>query len=96
MSSSTTRRSATSGCARTRKGPCRTQLTSLPDIDWAAFGRSLGCDGETVRDPADLAQAFARALASKRPTVIDVKADKRCTTPVADWSAASAAWSYHE
>jgi hypothetical protein len=25
-----------------------------------------------------------------------VKADKRFTTPVADWSAASAAWSYHE
>lgn len=78
------------------EGPVPDALTSLPDIDWAAFGRSLGCDGETVRDPADLAQAFARALASKRPTVIDVKADKRCTTPVADWSVASAAWSYHE
>jgi len=78
------------------EGPVPAELTSLPDIDWAAFGKSLGCDGETVRDPADLAHAYARALASKRPTVIDVKADKRCATPVADWSAASAAWSYHE
>ena len=78
------------------EGPVPAELTSLPDVDWAAFGRSLGCDGETVRDPAGLAPAFARALASKRPTVIDVKADKRFTTPVADWSAASAAWSYHE
>jgi acetolactate synthase-1/2/3 large subunit len=78
------------------EGPVPAELTSLPDVDWAAFGRSLGCDGETVRDPAGLAPAFARALASKRPTVIDVKADKQFTTPVADWSAANAAWSYHE
>ena len=78
------------------EGPLPAELTSLPDVDWAAFGKSLGCLGETVRDPADLAPAFARALAAGQPSVIDVKADKRCTTPVGDWVAASAAWSYHE
>ena len=71
-------------------------LTSLPDLDWAGFARSVGALGETVRDPAELAGAFARALVATQPTVIDVKADKRCATPVADWVAASAAWSYHE
>ncbi len=78
------------------QGPVPDELTTLPDVDWAGFARSLGCDGETVRDPAGLAPAYARALASGRPTVIDVKADKRYGTPVADWAAASAAWSYHE
>jgi acetolactate synthase-1/2/3 large subunit len=78
------------------EGPVPDELSSLPDIDWAAFGVSLGCHGETVRDPAELAGAFTRALENAGPTVIDVKADKHCKTPVADFSAACAAWSYHE
>ncbi len=78
------------------EGPVPDELTTLPDIDWAAFGLSLGCKGTTVRDPADLAAAFADALGNAGPTVIDVKADKNCKTPVADFSAAIAAWSYHE
>jgi acetolactate synthase-1/2/3 large subunit len=78
------------------EGPVPTELTSLPDIDWAAFGVSLGCQGETVRHPDDLVRTFAKALTNAGPTVIDVKADKKCTTPVADFSAALAAWSYHE
>jgi acetolactate synthase-1/2/3 large subunit len=77
-------------------GPLPDELTSLPDVDWAAFGSSLGCRGETVRDPADLRAAFQRALGCDMPTVIDVKADKHFHTPVSDWSAACAAWSYHE
>lgn len=78
------------------EGPVPDALTCLPDLDWAGFARSVGAAGETVREPAALAGAFARALAVPRPTVIDVKADKRCATPVGDWVAASAAWSYHE
>ena len=78
------------------EGPVPDELTTLPDIDWAAFGLSLGCKGTTVRDPADLAAAFADALGTAGPTVIDVKADKNCKTPVADFSAAIAAWSCHE
>jgi acetolactate synthase-1/2/3 large subunit len=79
-----------------KMGPIPDELSSLPDVDWAAFGASLGARGETVRDPGDLQVAYTRALAHPGPTVIDVKADKHFSTPVADWSAASAAWSYHE
>ena len=79
-----------------KEGPLPAELTSLPDVDWAGFARSLGCQGETVTDPAELSAVFARAVASSMPTVIDVKADRSCTTPVADFAAACAAWSYHE
>ena len=78
------------------EGPVPDELTTLPDIDWAAFGVSLGCRGETVHHPEELVGAFTRALAQTGPTVIDVKADKHCKTPVSDFSAACAAWSYHE
>ncbi len=74
--------------------PC--QLTSLPDVDWSAFSRSLGGEGITVTKPEDLQKAFLRALANNKPTVIDVKADKHFLTPVEDWSVATANWSYHE
>ncbi|CAN5711096.1 acetolactate synthase large subunit [soil metagenome] len=77
-------------------GPLPAEWTSLPDVDWAAFAKSLGCQGETVREPAELTAAFTRALESDGPTVIDVKTDKQFTTPVSDWAAACAAWSYHE
>lgn len=71
-------------------------LTSLPDLDWALFAIALGGNGITVQNPEGLASAFSRALENKGPTVIDVKADKRCNTPVKDWASACAAWSYHE
>ncbi|MEI7704129.1 MAG: thiamine pyrophosphate-dependent enzyme, partial [Deltaproteobacteria bacterium] len=78
------------------EGPVPDALTRLPDLDWAGFGRSLGCAGETVRRPEELQPAFARALAARGPTVIDVKVEVASPTPVADWSAAVASWSYHE
>ncbi len=77
-------------------GPGPAELTSLPDVDWAGFAKSLGCHGETVREPGELTAAFTRALESDGPTVIDVKTDKRFTTPVSDWAEACAKWSYHE
>jgi acetolactate synthase-1/2/3 large subunit len=77
-------------------GPLPEELTSIPDHDWAGFGRALGADGVTVRDPAELEGAFAKALASGKATVIDVKADKNCPTPVYDFQAGTKAWSYHE
>lgn len=77
-------------------GPLPAELTSLPDIDWSGFSKSLGGNGITVVDPNALDVAFSSALQNKGPTVIDVKADKRFTTPVEDWKKACAAWSYHE
>ncbi len=38
--------------------------------DFAALGRSLGCHGQTVTDPADLAASVVAALAADRPTLI--------------------------
>ena len=78
------------------QGPVPDALTSLPDLDWASFARGLGCQGITVTDPGKLAEAFAEGMSADGPTVIDVKADKAYPTPVHDWSAACAAWSYHE
>lgn len=77
-------------------GPIPDELTSLPDIDWAGFSKSVGGNGITVRDPEELKQAFNKAFSNEGPTVIDVKADKRFSTPVKEWAEASAAWSYHE
>lgn len=77
-------------------GPVPDELTRLPDLDWAGFARGLGCFGITVSSPDQLAGAFMTGLKNQGPTVIDVKADKQCMTPVKDWSDACAAWSYHE
>lgn len=77
-------------------GPIPDELTSLPNIDWAAFSRSLGGNGITVTNPADLVSAYNTALNHQGPTVIDVKADKHFSTPVKEWAEACANWSYHE
>ena len=76
-------------------GELPAHLTEAPDQDWAALGRALGCDGETVRTPAEIRPALERALASNRPCVIDVKTDKTATTPVEPYSEATASWSFH-
>ena len=76
-------------------GPVPAHLTEAPDQDWAGFARSLGCDGETVRTPDELAPALERALASNRACVIDVKTDRAASTPVEPYSEATTAWSYH-
>ena len=77
-------------------GPIPDELTSLPDIDWAGFSKSLGGNGMTVTQPDDLESAFNEALSNSGPTVIDVKADKRFSTPVKEWAQECASWSYHE
>ena len=77
-------------------GALPAELTSIPDHDWAGFGRSLGAQAFTVRDPAELDDTFRKALAANTTVVIDVKADKDCVTPVYDFNAGTRAWSYHE
>lgn len=78
------------------EGPVPAELTTLPDLNWADFSRSLGGEGITVVQPSELKGAFSKALQNKGPTVIDIKADKKFQTPVKDWAEASAAWSYQE
>jgi acetolactate synthase-1/2/3 large subunit len=77
-------------------GALPAELTSIRDHDWAGFARSLGAQGFTVRDPAELESTFERALAAGTTALIDVKADKDCPTPVYDFNAGTRAWSYHE
>jgi acetolactate synthase-1/2/3 large subunit len=77
-------------------GALPSELTSIPDHDWAGFARALGAQGFTVTDPAQLAETFEKALAAKGAVLIDVKTDKDCPTPVYDFNAGARAWSYHE
>ncbi|CAN5662762.1 thiamine pyrophosphate-requiring protein [soil metagenome] len=48
---------------------------SLPDVDYAGFARGLGLRGETIVDATKLGDAWERALAADRPTVLDVPCD---------------------
>jgi pyruvate dehydrogenase (quinone) len=48
---------------------------TLPDVDYAAFARSIGLNGENLSDAGQLGDAWDRALASDRPTVLDVLCD---------------------
>jgi pyruvate dehydrogenase (quinone) len=48
---------------------------ALPDVDYAAFARSIGLVGENLDDPDALGGAWDRALASDRPTVLDIRCD---------------------
>ncbi|MFZ0835811.1 MAG: thiamine pyrophosphate-dependent enzyme, partial [Xanthobacteraceae bacterium] len=77
-------------------GPVPAELTSVPDHDWAGFGRSLGAQGFTVREPEELEATYRRALATNATVVIDVKTNKNSPTPVYDFKAGARAWSYHE
>jgi pyruvate dehydrogenase (quinone) len=47
----------------------------LPDVDYAAFARSLGLGGVTVTDPGELGTAWDDALHADRPVVLDVHCD---------------------
>jgi pyruvate dehydrogenase (quinone) len=55
--------------------PKFTASQSLPDVDYAAFARSLGLLGENLDDPDSLGGAWDRALSADRPTVLDVRCD---------------------
>jgi pyruvate dehydrogenase (quinone) len=48
---------------------------TLPDVDYAAFARSLGLGGINVDTPDGVAPAWERALAGDRPVVLDVRCD---------------------
>jgi pyruvate dehydrogenase (quinone) len=48
---------------------------TIPDVDYAAFARSIGLVGENLSDADQLGGAWDRALASDRPTVLDVRCD---------------------
>ena len=47
--------------------------TSLAGTDYAAIARGFGCLGETVEHADDVAGALQRALAARRPAVLDCR-----------------------
>jgi benzoylformate decarboxylase len=47
----------------------------LPGLDIVGAAKSLGCEGEMVRHPEELSDAFKRALDTGRPYVLDVLVD---------------------
>lgn len=51
--------------------------------DHAAIARAMGADAVTVTDVADLAGALAAAIASNRPTLVDVHVDDSVGLPAA-------------
>ncbi len=48
---------------------------TLPDIDYAAFARSLGLQAFNIAEPDALGPAWDDALNADRPTVLDVRCD---------------------
>jgi 3D-(3,5/4)-trihydroxycyclohexane-1,2-dione acylhydrolase (decyclizing) len=58
---------------------CETRHPALR-VDFAVHARSMGADAETVSDIAGFKQAFARARASARTYVIEVKVDPHIWT----------------
>lgn len=55
--------------------PKFTESQALPDVDYAAFARSLGLAGVNVQRAEDLGPAWETALAADRPTLLDVRCD---------------------
>lgn len=51
------------------------QSQDLPDVDYAAFARSLGLHGTNIDGPDALGGAWDQALGADRPTVLDVRCD---------------------
>ncbi len=66
-----------------REYPGRVSATNLSNPDFAALGRAYGGHGETVRDTAEFAPAFERALASGRPAILHCFLDPQAITPTA-------------
>lgn len=60
--------------------PGRKSATDLTNPDFAALARSYGAAGVTVAKTADFLPAFKAAIASKKPTLIEVKMDPQQIT----------------
>jgi pyruvate dehydrogenase (quinone) len=55
--------------------PKFTASQTLPDVDYAAFARSLGLQGINVDKPGDVGPGWDAALSADRPTVLDIRCD---------------------
>ncbi len=48
---------------------------TLPDVDFAAFARTLGLSGVNIETPDAIGPAWDAAFAADRPTVLDIRCD---------------------
>ncbi|MCF8501015.1 MAG: acetolactate synthase catalytic subunit [Rhodospirillum sp.] len=54
-------------------------------VDHAAIARAIGADGVTISDPSEISESLKSALASRKPTVIDMVVDPDAFAPVRLW-----------
>jgi acetolactate synthase-1/2/3 large subunit len=73
-------------------GPGPQRLTDIPGIDWVAFARAMGGDGERVDKPEAIAAALGRALGAAGPYLLDLHIDKTYSTPVKVWRERQREW----
>lgn len=64
-----------------REYPGRVVATDLKNPDFAALARAYGGHGETVERTGDFAPAFERALASGKPSIVEIRLDPEAITP---------------
>ncbi len=64
-----------------REYPRRIVGTTLVNPDFAAYARSFGAEGHTIEATADFAPTFRAALASSKPSVIELKLDPEALSP---------------
>ena len=53
----------------------------IPPVDFSKFAQSLGASGEVVESETDLDEALERAIAARRPFVLDVRIDPARPAP---------------
>ncbi len=63
-----------------REYPGRVIGTDLPAPDFVALARALGADAERINRTEEFAPALAKALASRRATVLELMCDPRQIT----------------
>ena len=66
-----------------KRYPGRVIGTDLRNPDFAQLARAYGANGDTITRTEDFAPAFARALQSERPTVLEIRLDPEAITPIA-------------
>jgi acetolactate synthase-1/2/3 large subunit len=67
------------------RGGSQQELYTFSSVNFAAIANEIGCLGIRVTEPDRIADAIRLALASGRPSVIDVATDKDARAP-APWS----------
>jgi acetolactate synthase-1/2/3 large subunit len=67
--------------------PGAAEISTLPDVDWAAFAHSLGAGGRRVGRPEEIAPALEEGLRYGGPFVVDVHTRRDCPTPVGPYTA---------